>query len=82
MSNWSDFTTKKLTRIFDEKWGDMKAYNPQGDRIINLQYIDKALFFICFVLLAGFAFQASLYIEGFLGLLAALFTPFLLGEEL
>jgi len=59
----------------------MKAYNPQDDRIINWQYIAKASFVICFVLLAGFTFQASETLVGCISLLMAWFAP-KLGEEL
>ena len=58
----------------------MKAYNPRDDRVLNWQYIAKASFVICFVLLAGFAFQASLYIEGCISLLMAYLAP-KLGES-
>ena len=60
----------------------MKARNQHSETFINWQYIAKASFVICFVLLAGFAFQTSLHTEGCISLLMAWFTPILLGEEL
>ena len=58
----------------------MKAHNPRDDRIINWQYVVKALFVICFVCVAGCAFQASEYTVGCISLFMAWFTPVLLGD--
>ena len=58
----------------------MRPYNPQDDRVLNWQYIAKASFVICFVLLAGFAFQASEHVTGCISLLMVYLAP-KLGEE-
>ena len=58
----------------------MKPHNPRDDRVLNWQYIAKASFVICFVLLAGFAFQASELTVGCISLLMAWLAP-KLGES-
>jgi len=59
----------------------VKAYNPRDDKIINCQYIAKALAVIGFVWGAGFAFQASEYLVGCISLFMAWLAPKLLGES-
>ena len=58
----------------------MKAHNQHSETFINCQYIAKALSVITFVLLAGFAFQASLYTEGCISLFMAWFAPSILKD--
>lgn len=59
----------------------MKPHNPSDERIINWQYVIRALFVICFVWTAGCAFQASEYTIGCISLFMAWLAPVLLGDS-
>ena len=58
----------------------MKAYNQRDEVLATIQCIAKSIAVIGFVLLAGFAFQASLHTEGCISLLMAWLAP-KLGES-
>ena len=60
----------------------MKAYTQHGETLKVIQCIAMVILVITFVLLAGFAFQASLHTEGCISLFMAWFAPILLGDEL
>ena len=59
----------------------MKAYNPHSETLAAIQCIAMSVLVITFVLLAGFAFHASLYVEGCISLFMAWLAPKLLGES-
>ena len=53
----------------------MKAHNPHSETLAVTQCIAMAVLVITFVLLAGFAFQAPLHVEGCISLFMAWFAP-------